>query len=217
MIWQKQFLSLINAHEAERSRVAAELHDSIGQTLAMIKNRAAFGSQTDDNSAAKEQLAAITAQTTQAIGEVREISYNLRPYLLENLGLTKAIKSLVKKIEEVHLLTIDAQIGDVDNLFSHEAEMSVYRIIQESLNNVARHSDADAAVLTIEQTNGIVMIKIEDDGRGFDKNAAPKTDAEKGGFELLGIAERVRMLNGSLDVNTAIGKGTKLTIKITKE
>lgn len=205
---------LINAHEAERSRVAAELHDSIGQTLAMIKNRAAFGSQTEDNTAAKEQLAAITAQTTQAIGEVREISYNLRPYLLENLGLTKAIKSLVHKIEEVHLLTINARIDDVDDVFSSEAEMSVYRIIQESLNNVAKHAEADEAILRVERTNGIVTIKIEDDGRGFDKNAAPKTDAEKGGFGLLGIAERVRMLNGSLDIQTAIGSGTKLAIKI---
>ena len=206
---------LINAHEAERRRVAAELHDSIGQTLAMIKNRAVYGMQTTNNlAAAHEQLDAITAQTTQAIGEVREISYNLRPYLLENLGLTKAIKSLVHKIEEVHLLTIDAAICDVDNLFQPEAEMSVYRIVQESLNNVAKHSEADAAALTIEKTNEIVTIKIADDGRGFDQNAAPKTDTEKGGFGLLGINERVRMLNGSLDIQTAIGGGTKLTIKI---
>ncbi|MDQ3711286.1 MAG: histidine kinase, partial [Acidobacteriota bacterium] len=206
---------LINAHEAERRRVAAELHDSIGQTLSMIKNRAVFGTQTTENlAAAHEQFDAITAQTTQAIGEVREISYNLRPYLLDNLGLTKAIKSLVNKIEEVHLLTIDAQICDVDNLFAPEAEMSVYRIVQESLNNVAKHAEADEAALTIEKTNGIVTIKIADNGRGFDKNALPKTDAEKGGFGLLGIAERVRMLGGSLDIQTAIGKGTKLTIKI---
>jgi len=203
---------LINAHEAERSRVAAELHDSIGQTLAMIKNRAAFGSQADDKTA-KEQLEAIGAQTTQAIGEVREISYNLRPYLLENLGLTKAVKSLVHKIEEVHLLSVDARIDDVDDSFSGEAEMSVYRIIQEGLNNVAKHSEADAARLTIEKRGGIVTIKIEDDGRGFDP-AVPKTDAETGGFGLLGIAERVRMLRGALDIQTGNGKGTKLTIKI---
>ena len=205
---------LINAHEAERSRVAAELHDSIGQTLAMIKNRAVFGAQMIDNPEAKEQLEAITSQTTQAIGEVREISYNLRPYLLENLGLTRAIKSLVGKIEEFHLLTINSRIDDVDNLFSAEAEMSVYRIVQESLNNVAKHSDADEAWLTIEKTGGIITIKIGDDGCGFDKNAAPKTDVAKGGFGLLGIAERVRMLGGSLDIQTGKGKGTKLTIKI---
>ncbi len=206
---------LINAHEAERSRVAAELHDSIGQTLAMIKNRAVFGSQTTENlTEAREQLNAITAQTTQAISEVREISYNLRPYLLENLGLTRAIKSLVGKIEEFHLLKIESRIDDVDDLFAPEAEMSVYRIVQESLNNVAKHAEADEAALTIEKAGEIITIKTGDDGCGFDKNAQPKTDSGSGGFGLLGIAERVRMLGGSLDVQTAVGKGTKLTIRI---
>ncbi|MDQ4121854.1 MAG: histidine kinase [Acidobacteriota bacterium] len=208
---------LINAHEAERRRIAAELHDSIGQTLAMIKNRAVFGAQTTENlQAAQEQLNAITAQTTQAIGEVREISYNLRPYLLDNLGLTRAIKSLVNKIEEVHLLTIKTQICDMDNLFSSEAEISVYRIIQESLNNIAKHAEADEGSLTIEQASGFITIKIEDKGRGFDKQAPHQADAGKGGFGLLGIAERVKMLGGTLDIESAIGKGTKLIIKIPK-
>ncbi|CAN5401341.1 hypothetical protein BH20ACI1_BH20ACI1_02790 [soil metagenome] len=208
---------LINAHEAERSRVAAELHDSIGQTLAMIKNRAVFGTQSADDKEAKEQLAQITAQTTQAIGEVREISYNLRPYLLENLGLTKAIKSLVGKIEEVHLIDIDARIDDIDNLFALEAEMSVYRIVQETLNNVVKHSEADKARLTIEKTVDSVTITIADDRCGFDKNAPPKSDAEKGGFGLLGIKERVKMLGGILDITTKIGGGTIVTIKINVE
>ncbi len=206
---------LINAHESERRRVAAELHDSIGQTLAMIKNRSVYGAQATENlAAAREQLDAITAQTTQAIGEVREISYNLRPYLLENLGLTKAIKSLVGKIEEVHLLMIDARIEDIDNVLAPEAEISVYRIIQESLNNVAKHAEADAAALTIEKTSEMVRIIIADAGRGFDRNAPAKNNQETGGFGLLGISERVRMLGGALDIQTAIGTGTKLTIKI---
>ena len=205
---------LINAHEAERRRVAAELHDSIGQTLAMIKNRAVFGSQSESDQSAKEQLAAITAQTTQAIGEVREISYNLRPYLLENLGLTKAIKSLVGKIEEVHLIEIDGRIDEIDNLFAPEAEMSVYRIVQESLNNVVKHSEAETANLFIERDGDAVTIRIEDDGRGFDKNAAPKTDAGKGGFGLLGISERVKMLGGTQEIESKVGGGTTILIKI---
>ncbi len=206
---------LINAHEAERRRVAGELHDSIGQTLAMIKNRAVFGAETtNDLMSAREQFDSITSQTTQAISEVREISYNLRPYLLERLGLTKAIKSLVNKIEEVHLLHVEARIDDIDHLFASEAEMSVYRIIQESLNNVAKHADTEHANLTIEKTADFVLIKIEDFGRGFDKYAAPKNDAGNGGFGLLGISERVKMLGGTLDIQTEIDKGTKLTIKI---
>ena len=205
---------LINAHEGERRRVAAELHDSIGQTLAMIKNRAAFGLQAEGNTEAKEQLAAITSQTTQAIGEVREISYNLRPYLLESLGLTMAIQSLVKKVEEVQLLTIDARIDDVDNLFAPEAEISIYRIIQESLNNIAKHAEADEAVLTIKKTHDSVTITIADEGCGFDINKPRRTDAKNGGFGLLGISERVRMLGGNLEIETEKGNGTKIIIRI---
>ena len=206
---------LINAHELERRRVAAELHDSIGQTLAMIKNRAVFGSQTtNDAEKAREQFDSITSQTTQAISEVREISYNLRPYLLERLGLTKAIKSLVNKIAEVHLLKVEARIDEVDDVFAPEAEMSVYRIIQESLNNIAKHADTENARLTIGKTADFVLIEIEDFGRGFDRFAPAKTDAAQGGFGLLGISERVRMLGGTLDIQTEIDRGTKLTIKI---
>lgn len=204
---------LINAHEAERHRVAAELHDSIGQTLAMIKNRAVFGAEASENTA-KQQLEAIKSQTTQAIAEVREISYNLRPYLLENLGLTKAIKSLADKFEEVHLLMINRKIDDIDGLFSAEAEMSVYRIIQESLNNIAKHAEADEAFLRVERTNNFVTITIGDDGRGFDAAVAPRTNEKNGGFGLLGIKERVRMLDGSLDIQTANGKGTKIIVKL---
>lgn len=205
---------LMGAHEAERRRIAAELHDSIGQTLAMIKNRATFGASAEENqSGAREQFDKITAQTTQAISEVREISYNLRPYLLERLGLTKAILSLVGKFEEVNLLKIEAEIENIDGLFSGEDEMSIYRIIQESLNNVAKHSEADNVVLKIEKSaDAVVRIRIEDDGCGFDRGGA--AHSESGGFGLLGISERVRMLDGSLDIITAVGKGTKILIKI---
>lgn len=214
-VMQEEFSRrLINAHETERRRIAAELHDSIGQSLAMIKNRAIFGAKDAEGAMSREQFDQITRQTTQTIGEVREISYNLRPYLLENLGLTKAIESLVDKIEEVHLLEIDAQIDDIDGIFSAEDEMSVYRVIQESLNNVVKHSETDEAVLRIEKSDGFVTIKIEDEGRGFDKNAAPKADAGKGGFGLLGIKERVRMLGGTLKIDSKIGSGTRLTIRI---
>ena len=123
---------LINVHETERRRIAAELHDSIGQSLAMIKNRAVLGAESVMDENARKQLELITAQTAQTISEVREISYNLRPYLLDNLGLKKAILSLLNKITETGQLAIQSEIDEIDNLFNGESEMSVYRIIQES-------------------------------------------------------------------------------------
>jgi ligand-binding sensor domain-containing protein len=108
---------LINANEAERRRVAGELHDSIGQSLAIIKNRVALSTESVTDEKVRRQLELITAQTTQTISEVREISYALRPYLLDNLGLTKAVDSLLDKIAETGSLTIDSELDDVDNIF----------------------------------------------------------------------------------------------------
>jgi len=98
----------------------------------MIKNRAVLGAESVTDENAKKQLELINAQTAQTISEVREISYNLHPYLLDNLGLKKAILSLLNKITETGQLAIQSEIDEIDNLFNGESEMSVYRIIQES-------------------------------------------------------------------------------------
>ena len=205
---------LINAHEDERRRVAAELHDSIGQTLAMIKNSAVFGSHTINNlGEAKEHLAEISAQSANAISEVREIAYNLRPYLLDRLGLTKAVKSMLNKVADNSSLKLIAEIDDVDGLFENEAEISIYRIIQESLNNILKHADASAVKVSVEKSEHAIVIKIEDDGKGFDVNAKTGSD-HRGGFGLFGMAERVRMLGGTMAIESATGQGTKISIRI---
>ncbi len=207
---------LINAHETERRRVAAELHDSIGQSLAMIKNSAVFGSTTaNDLSEAKEQLDEISTQSAQAISEVREIAYNLRPYLVDRLGLTKAISELLEKIEDNSALEIDEEIEDVDGLFENEAEISIYRIIQESLNNILKHSDATKVRVSIAKTERSVKIEIADNGKGFDVKATSETN-RRGGFGLLGMSERVRMLGGTMAVESAAGKGVKIEIELWK-
>ena len=205
---------LINAHESERRRIAAELHDSIGQSLAMIKNRVVQSAEniTDENT--RQQLDLITAQTTQTIGEVREISYNLRPYLLENLGLTKAVKSLLNKVAESGQVKIQIELDDVDDLFEPESEMSIYRIIQENLTNILKHAEATEAQVLLKKSKRNLTILISDDGKGFDPNAANKTVYDKGGFGLLGISERVKMLGGTQEIESEIGAGTNVLIKI---
>ncbi len=207
---------LINAHETERRRVAAELHDSIGQSLAMIKNSAVFGANTANNlSEAKEQLQEISGASAQAISEVREIAYNLRPYLVDRLGLTKAIGELLEKIEDNSALEIDEELEDIDDLFEKEAEISIYRIIQESLNNILKHSDATKARVSIVKTERSVKIEIADNGKGFDVNSASQTNG-RGGFGLLGMSERVRMLGGTMTIESAVGQGTKIYIELWK-
>jgi signal transduction histidine kinase len=207
---------LINAHETERRRVAAELHDSIGQSLAMIKNSAVFGANTANNlSEAKEQLVEISGASAQAISEVREIAYNLRPYLVDRLGLTKAIGELLEKIEDGTGLEIDEQLENIDDLFEKEAEISIYRIIQESLNNILKHAEATRARVSMTATERSVKIEISDNGRGFDAHSASEPSG-RGGFGLLGMSERVRMLGGTMAIESAAGKGAQIKIELWK-
>ncbi len=212
---------LIDAHEAERRRIAAELHDSLGQSLAIIKNQAVFSSQTtSDVETAKKQFDRISNQSAQAISEVREISYNLRPYLLDRLGMTKAVRSMLKKISEVGAIEVRSKIDDIDGVFSAETEISVYRVLQESLNNILKHSEASKAKVSIKKNGRSVSIKIEDNGRGFDARSS-KFDihstlaGERNGFGLFGMSERVKIIGGTHTIDSEVGKGTIVKIDLT--
>jgi signal transduction histidine kinase len=208
---------LINAHETERRRVAGELHDSIGQSLAMIKNSAVFGGQMISSVAdAKEHLAEISGASAQAISEVREIAYNLRPFMLDRLGLTKAISSLLNKIADHSVFKINSEIENIDGIFESDAEISVYRIIQECLNNIMKHSEAREVKVKITKSESHVVIKISDNGVGFDLKPQQNEKAGRDGFGLIGMTERVRILGGTFEVNSAIGEGTTIRVEIWK-
>ncbi|MBS1798001.1 MAG: hypothetical protein JSS81_29545 [Acidobacteria bacterium] len=208
---------LINAHETERRRIAAELHDSIGQSLAMIKNGAVFGAQTiTDLDGAREALAEISTQSAQAIGEVREIAYNLRPFMLDRLGLTRALRALLNKVADASPFTLKSEIEEIDGIFETEAEISIYRIVQESLNNILKHSGAERVFVAVANRPPAVAIRITDDGRGFDVAATTESKA-RGGFGLLGMTERVRMLGGTFRIESAPGAGTLIEIEIWKQ
>lgn len=205
---------LIDANETERRRIAGELHDSIGQSLAMIKSRAVLSAESATDEKMRQQLEMITAQTTQTIGEVREISFALRPYLIDNLGLTKAIRSLLNKISETSGLTIQAELDDVDKIFESDAEMSIYRIVQESLNNVMKHASASTVEVFLKTSKRNLTILVSDDGTGFDPKKTMIRTTDKGGFGLLGISERVKMLGGTEEIESSPGAGTTILIRI---
>src|SRR6185295_12932278 len=125
---------LIVSQEAERKRIAAELHDSLGQNLLVIKSRARMAKQAGTgNSSDLDEISKLAAQS---IEEVREISQNLRPYQLDRLGLTQALHGLVRKVGESSDLHCTADITPLDRVFSPEGETNLFRIVQEALNNV---------------------------------------------------------------------------------
>lgn len=204
---------LLVSQEAERKRIAAELHDSLGQNLLIIKNRL-YLAQRDAGGDHAEQLSEISQTVSQTIEEVREISHNLRPYQLDRLGLTKAVKAVVKKVADSGALKIQSELAPIDGLFPPEGEINFYRIVQESLNNVLKHSGASTARIDIARTNGTLTMSIEDDGTGFDYRAVTSDPEHPRGFGLTGLSERVRILGGRFQCDSAPGKGTRLTFEI---
>jgi signal transduction histidine kinase/ligand-binding sensor domain-containing protein len=206
---------LIHSQEEERQRIAAELHDSIGQNLLVIKNRALLGLRDIESQARRaEQLEEISKTATQSLEEVREISRNLRPYQIDSLGLTKAISVMVSKVSSASGLRCELELELVDGLLAHSSEIHLYRIIQELLNNVIKHSDASMAWVRLKPQLPSLILTVEDDGRGFDYSAVSGRPAKEHGLGLRDIAERVRILGGTIECDSCPAKGTRWKIEI---
>lgn len=205
---------LIESQEAERKRIAAELHDSLGQNLLVIKNRALLGlnfsNGGENRGKAVEQFDEIAASATQALGEVREISYNLHPYHLDRLGLTDAVEAMIERVAEASGINFTSEIDDVNNLFSKQAEINFYRVVQESVNNIIKHSGASEASVEIKRDERAVHLTVGDNGRGF----TLENVSSGRGFGLTGIAERVQILGGTHTISSAPGEGTTIKVNI---
>jgi signal transduction histidine kinase/ligand-binding sensor domain-containing protein len=200
---------LITSQEAERKRIAAELHDGLGQSLVVIKNRAMLGlSKGEDRERVAKELGSISESASHALDEVREITNNLRPQLLDRLGLTKALNAMLKKTAGV--IEIECEIDQIDGFFTENEEISIYRIVQESVNNIIKHSNASNARVKIERKGAAVSISIEDNGSGFDPGDT------RLGLGLVGLRERSQLLGGELTIHSRSGEGTKIELLIDK-
>lgn len=202
---------IIYLQDEERQRIAGELHDSLGQSLVIIKNRAMICLRDPTFvERVSEQLEEISSTATAAIDEVHEIAHNLRPYELDRLGLVKAIETMVRKLANSSSIEFATKLDPVDGLLAREAETSVYRIIQEGLNNVVKHSQATKASVSLKRTSDKLEIQVTDNGKGITKHHEGAGDAR--GLGLAGVAERARMLGGSSAVESSPHRGTKLIV-----
>ena len=153
--------------EEERRRIASNLHDSLGQVLLAIKNHALMAMQSNPSDhGLQDRLKEISITTSQAIDEVRQITHGLRPYQLDRLGLTQAIRASVNRASENCSILFASRVEDIDELFDKDAEIHVYRIVQEAVNNVVKHSGATEATVVIKVRTGGVTVSIRDNGRG---------------------------------------------------
>lgn len=202
---------LINSQEEERKKIASVLHDSIAHDVLITKNWSEFGLiKTEDKEEFKKILSKISEQSSLTLDELRRIQFNLHPYEVEKLGLTKAIKSIIDRVSKSTQIKFTIEEAVIDKIFSEENEIHLYRIIQESVNNIIKHSYATVAKIEINRTDQKVFIVISDNGKGFSLEKARKRSS----MGLSGIAERVKLLNGNLGIESESGNGTILRISL---
>jgi len=167
-----------------------------------------------DRDQGQAELSEISSAASLAINEVREISYNLRPHLLDEVGLSEALRSMVRRIAGASTIAFTIDVDAIDRLFSSDAEISIYRIVQEGINNIVKHAKATEARLIVKKQGGGVEFVISDNGEGFDAAFVASRDGSRPGFGLTGMAERVRILGGTYSMSSAPGKGATITIKL---
>jgi len=160
-----------------------------------------------------ETLKEISEEATHAIEETRQISYNLRPFQLDRLGLTKAIESMVRSVGTASGIRFISEIDNIDDAFAEDLRINFYRIVQESLGNIMKHSQATEVRIDIRKTEQAVTLAISDNGCGFSLSDAPP-QPDKGGFGLTGLSERARLLGGQFKIQSSPGRGTVVNVEI---
>ncbi len=193
------------------------MHDSLGQNLLIIKNRALLGIKNKKEEFLREQLSEISSPASTTLDEVRQIAYNLHPYQLSRLGLTKAIRSIITNVKDSSSINFSDDLENIDNLFSKETEINIYRIVQENINNIIKHSEAKNAFVKISKQESSVTILIEDDGKGFDKENIYDEKKKMKGFGLENIRKRLTLLNGEFSISSTNGTKVIITIPVKTE
>jgi signal transduction histidine kinase len=210
---RQQFLEkVIAAQEAERQRLARELHDEAAQTLTAL-SLGLRRLQDDQNLPLPQRKLAedLKSQTTGLASELHRLSVELRPSALDRVGLVGALEQYIQEFKRRYTLEAQFESDNLDQTsLSPEIETNLYRIIQEALTNVARHAQARSVSVLLQVRDGQIVTTIEDDGKGFDLAQAQKN----GRLGLFGMQERAAMLGGSLNIEAAPGQGTTVFVKI---
>jgi len=200
------------AAEEERRRLARELHDGIAQTLAALRIRVKLAGANGDPALQQVALAEVSGGIGDAILELRRMARGLRPPALEMLGLGAAVESYVRSVAEAAGIEAACHAENVAGMLPRESELALYRIVQESLSNVVRHSGASKVSVVLRRADDRhVDVMIEDDGCGFDPRQVMNGDR---GLGLFGMQERAAFIGGRLEIDSTRGTGTRVHVSV---
>src|SRR5687768_7819479 len=210
---QELSAKLVTAQEQERRHIARELHDEIGQALTAIKVELAYAQRSIEGvQGPTTVLQTARTITDSALHQVRDLSYLLHPAALDEFGLVSAINEHIKSFSRRHGIAVELSHSSMDSRMAPETEAAAYRIIQEALNNVAKHANATEAKVYLARQPDALRIAIEDNGVGFDPSIPRSPDRR--GLGLIGIRERASHLNGTVLIDSVRGRGTRIVVEL---
>ena len=227
------FTKALAAQEEERKRIARELHDEVSQSLTALLYEAEDGLEMDHGPASQKRLQSICDLTQHTLDNIHKLIFDLRPSMLDQLGLVPALRWLAEtRLESRGVrVSVNARSHSLDNAadthrLSPEIETTLYRVVQEAINNIARHAAARNVEISLDLDDEIARVSVIDDGLGFDLTELNTTDVhsldEKGwepdestrGLGIIGMQERIELLGGEMEIMTAPGNGTQIHIHV---
>jgi two-component system sensor histidine kinase UhpB len=202
---------LLTAQEHERARIARELHDDVGQRMALLQfNLTRFTGTTELSPAALHEVNELVDMTSQIVSALRSLSHELHPATLDIVGLEIAIKGLCRDFQLQHGLRIQYRSRDVPARLERAVSICAFRIAQEALRNVVKHSGADAAVVELAGEGNRLVLCVEDSGNGFDINNVD----QRSGLGLISMRERLRLIKGHLSIQSMPRAGTRIRVEV---
>lgn len=209
-------LAIIEAQENERRRISRELHDGLGQLLSAAKLN--MGMIDFDKSQSKERAAEIIKQVdsiiSKAIVEARRIAHDLRPTTLDDFGLIPALRILCQEFSKLTGIKVKFQVSQLLERIDPKVEIAVYRIIQESFNNISKYAEATEVSLDLYRMENIIHVRVKDNGKGFDIDNVARDKKLGSGFGLLNMKERSELVGGKTEIISSPGEGTEIIIEV---
>ncbi len=213
--WREELLrKVISAQEDERKRLARELHDETSQTLSALAMKIETALAAWPSEASRERLVEARGLTVRTLEELHRLIFDLRPSVLDDLGLLSAIRWYAERHLERRGIAVRCEFSGVADRLVPELETALFRVCQEAITNIAKHSEADSVLIQCLEREDRISIEIEDDGKGFSPESLPPPAARERGLGLLGMRERVELFGGTLVLDSAPGQGTRIAVTV---
>ena len=208
---QRMLRMVITAQEDERKRIARELHDETTQSLAVLTMGLETAAAALKAGGPQPRLDEVKALAVRTLEEVHRLILDLRPAVLDDLGLFSALRWYAERNLAERGIAVRCEIAELDRRLPPEIEIALFRIGQEAMNNIARHAGAESVLIQLGAVGRELRVEIEDDGRGFDPAATP---GDRPHYGLMGIQERAQLLGGTATIDSAPGRGTRVEIRV---